>query len=99
MGMDHGTGETGVTRRSLLATAAATAAVAATGAETALASGAARDVPARSLPVPATVSPALQAFIGAPLAPGWDTIPTDAAGWQALVAASVEAAAPLLPEI
>ncbi len=58
-----------------------------------------REVPARSLPVPDTVSPELQAVIGRPLAPGWDVIPKDAAEWRAMAAASAEVAAPDIAKI
>jgi monoterpene epsilon-lactone hydrolase len=52
------------------------------------------DVPARSLPVPTTVSPAMQALIGAPLRAGWNTIPSTPEGWRALAAAGLAAARP-----
>lgn len=58
-----------------------------------------RQLPARLLPVPGTVSPALQQRIGAPYPPGWDVIPTDAAGWKALQAASSASVAPHLPAL
>lgn len=94
----------GLSRRALIAAAAGAAAMAARPqigrAETPpqQAPGA-RMVPARSLPVPTTVSRALQARIGDPLAPGWDAVPTDAAGWRALAKASADAVAPILPEL
>lgn len=80
---------------------AAAAALAATRGTPALAEGVteAREVPARNLPVPDTVSPELQAVIGRPLAPGWDVIPKDAAEWRAMAAASAEAAAPDIAKI
>ena len=43
-----------------------------------------RDVPARSIPVPTTVSPELQQLIAAPLRPGWNTPPTTPEGWKQL---------------
>jgi monoterpene epsilon-lactone hydrolase len=43
-----------------------------------------RDVPARSIPVPTTVSPQLQQLIAAPLRPGWNTPPTTPEGWKQL---------------
>lgn len=58
-----------------------------------------REVPARALPVPDTVSPELQARIAVGLAHGWDEVPADAAGWRALAAASAAAVARVLPEI
>lgn len=53
-----------------------------------------RALPPRTLPVPGTVSPALQAFIAAPYPPGWDAVPQSAAAWKELAAQSVAAAAP-----
>jgi acetyl esterase/lipase len=58
-----------------------------------------RDLPARTLPVPATVSPQLQALIAAPFALGWDVVPQTTAAWKELAAASAAAAAPFLAEI
>ncbi|MBP7002017.1 alpha/beta hydrolase [Amaricoccus sp.] len=90
---------TSLSRRAALAAAAATVAGAAVAESlpaaadpTAPAGG--RIVPARPLPTPTDVSPELQAVIARPLAPGWDAIPADAAGWRAMAAASAEAAAP-----
>jgi acetyl esterase/lipase len=87
-----------MTRRAMIAASAALAAAPA-GAGPVPAPEDARVVPARHLPVPGTVSPALRALIARPLAPGWDTVPADAAGWRAYAAASAVADAPLLPEI
>jgi acetyl esterase/lipase len=61
--------------------------------------GDARPIPARLLPVPRTVSPALQQRIAAPYPPGWDNIPADAAGWRAMQAASAAAVEPHLPAL
>ena len=44
-----------------------------------------REAPAKTLPVPTTVSPELQAIIAQPLRAGWDTPPTTKEGWAALV--------------
>ena len=41
-----------------------------------------RDVPARSIPVPADVSPQIQALIAAPLRRNWDVLPATGAAWQ-----------------
>ncbi len=46
---------------------------------------AAREGPARLLPVPDTVSPAMQAAIGAPPLPFWNTHPKSAEEWKAFV--------------
>ena len=92
-----GTGEAaGMTRRRLLGAAGTVALTTAAGwtgtavltAPAAAAAPAGRTVPARTLPVPTTVSPQLAALIGAPLAAGWDSVPADAAGWRALAAQS-----------
>jgi acetyl esterase/lipase len=55
-----------------------------------VAGGASRplDVPARTLPVPTTASPEMQAIIGAPLSGTWNTIPKTAEEWKALAAPS-----------
>jgi len=87
-----------MTRRRLLGAAGtvavmATAGVTGMGVVTAPEAAAAptgRIVPARSLPVPGTVSPQLSAVIGAPLPVGWDSIPADATGWRALAAQSAD---------
>ena len=44
-----------------------------------------RQIPARSLPVPETVSAAMQAVIGAPLAPIWNAHPKSAQEWKEFV--------------
>ena len=53
-----------------------------------------RDVPARSLPVPTTVSPEIQQLIAAPLRQNWNTPPTTPEGWKALAAVGLAAAQP-----
>ncbi|RYC32373.1 alpha/beta hydrolase [Lichenibacterium minor] len=45
-----------------------------------------RDEPAKTLPVPDTVSPELQAVIAQPLHDGWNTPPTTPDGWRDLAA-------------
>ncbi len=57
------------------------------------------EVPARSLPVPTTVSPQMQKLIAAPLNPTWNVIPTSAAEWQAVADASAAAGARTLPDL
>ena len=49
---------------------------------------AAREVPARTLPVPTTVSPEIQRLIAVPLSPTWNFHPTSAAQWKDMVAKS-----------
>lgn len=44
-----------------------------------------RDVPAKSIPVPNTVSPQLQAIIAQPLSSGWNTPPATPDAWAQLV--------------
>jgi monoterpene epsilon-lactone hydrolase len=43
-----------------------------------------REVPAKTIPVPNTVSPELQQIIAQPLRSGWNTPPTTAEGWKQL---------------
>jgi epsilon-lactone hydrolase len=50
----------------------------------ALTSQAPRDEPAKTIPVPDTVSPELQAVIAQPLRSGWNTPPTTPEGWKQL---------------
>src|SRR5436305_5976361 len=42
------------------------------------------EVPARTLPVPTTVSPEMQTLIGAPLSATWNAIPKSADEWKAV---------------
>jgi acetyl esterase/lipase len=58
-----------------------------------------RDIPAKSLPIPETVSPQMQRLIGAPLSPTWDVIPTTAAGWKEQVNAGYQATMKGLPAL
>jgi acetyl esterase/lipase len=53
-----------------------------------------RALPARTLPVPDTVSPELRALIAAPYPPGWDVAPDTVAAWKELARQSAAAAAP-----
>jgi epsilon-lactone hydrolase len=59
----------------------------------------AREVPARNLPVPETVSPQIQKQIAAPLTPTWNVIPTTAAGWKEQVEAGYQATMKGLPAL
>ena len=52
------------------------------------------NIPARSLPVPDTVSTGMQALIAAPLRAGWNNFPSTPEGWRALAEAGRKAAAP-----
>jgi acetyl esterase/lipase len=48
----------------------------------------ARQIPARSVPVPTTVSPEMQALVAAPLSPTWNVAPTSVEEWRTLSAPS-----------
>jgi acetyl esterase/lipase len=58
-----------------------------------------RDIPARTIPVPDTVSPQMQKLIAAPLSPTWNVIPKTAAEWKAQVAAGAAATMQTLPAL
>jgi epsilon-lactone hydrolase len=62
-------------RMLLRVTCLAALAVLAPGALAQPASNAGTEVPARTLPVPDTVSPQVQKLIAAPLRPGWNVLP------------------------
>ena len=53
-----------------------------------------REVPAKTVPVPSTVSPELQQIIAQPLRNGWSSPPTTSAGWKQLAESIRAAAAP-----
>ena len=59
----------------------------------------ARELPAKTIPVPDTVSPQMQKLIAAPLTPTWNVIPTTAAEWKAQVDAGAAAAMQGLPAL
>jgi epsilon-lactone hydrolase len=56
-----------------------------------------REAPAKSIPVPLTGSPQMQALIAAPLRPGWNVLPKDADEWRSATAAGAAATLALLP--
>jgi acetyl esterase/lipase len=56
-----------------------------------------RDVPAKSIPVPATVSPQMQKIIAAPLRAGWDDVHRSPEEWQASARANAAATIQTLP--
>src|SRR5262245_312008 len=58
-----------------------------------------RELPARSVPVPDTVSPQMQKQIAAPLTPTWNVIPKSAEAWKAKVNAGGEATVRGLPAL
>ena len=53
-----------------------------------------RDAPAKTIPVPDTVSPAMRAIIAQPLRANWDKPPTTPEGWKALSDGFATLAAP-----
>ena len=61
--------------------------------------GAAREVPAKTIPVPESVSPQIQKLIAAPFSPTWNVIPDTAAGWKEQVNAGAEATMKTLPAL
>ena len=58
-----------------------------------------RDVPAKTVPVPETVSPQMQKLIAAPLSPTWNVIPNTAEGWKEQVNAAAAATVRGLPAL
>lgn len=58
-----------------------------------------REVPAKTVPVPDTVSPQMQKLIAAPLPPTWNVIPKTAEEWKAQVDASAAAIMRGLPAL
>lgn len=56
-----------------------------------------RAAPAKTLPVPATVSPQMQAIIAQPLRTNWDKPPTTPEGWKQLSDGIATAVAPQIP--
>jgi monoterpene epsilon-lactone hydrolase len=59
----------------------------------------ARQVPARVIPVPDTVSPQMQAIIAQPYNPTWNVVPKSPAEWKAIVDKAAAAVVATLPEI
>jgi monoterpene epsilon-lactone hydrolase len=59
--------------------------------------GQGRDVPARTLPVPDTVSPQVQKLIAAPLRPGWNVLPKTGEEWKPVADAGAAATLKTLP--
>jgi epsilon-lactone hydrolase len=61
------------------------------------ASNAGSEVPARTLPVPDTVSPQVQKLIAAPLRPGWNVLPKTGDEWKPISEAAAQGAIKNLP--
>src|SRR5580704_15802530 len=59
----------------------------------------AREMPARIIPVPDTVSPQLQKIIAAPINPNWRDFPKTGAEWKAQVDTAAAAAVKALPAL
>ena len=68
-------------------------------AKAAMATAGTREVPAKLLTVPDTVSEGMRPIVGAPLPANWDDVPTTAEGWKQLAVASTEGAGPVLDDI
>jgi acetyl esterase/lipase len=60
---------------------------------------AARQIPAREIPVPDTASPQLQGLIAAPFSPTWNTHPKSPQEWKAFVEARAQLALKGLPAL
>ena len=56
-----------------------------------------REIPARTLAAPGSVSPQIQSIAGQPLRQGWNTPPTTPEGWRALADTGATAARRTLP--
>ena len=56
-----------------------------------------RDVPAKTVPVPDTVSPAMQAIVAQPLRANWDNPPTTPEGWREMSDGNAATVAPQIP--
>ena len=59
----------------------------------------AREVPARTIPTPDTVSPQMQAINAQPYNPTWNVVPKTADEWKAIVARNAAATIATLPTI
>ena len=57
------------------------------------------DVPARTLPVPDTVSPQVQKLIAAPRRAGWDVLPKTGDEWKPVAEAGAAATLKILPDL
>ena len=82
-----------------LACFAAAVALAATHAGAQSPAPGAREVPAKTVAAPDTVSPQMQKLIAAPLTPTWNVIPTTVEEWKAQVNAGADATLRALPAL
>jgi acetyl esterase/lipase len=58
-----------------------------------------RQIPARDIPVPDTMSPAMRAVIGGPLSPIWNEHPQSKEAWQSFITSRANAIAAALPDL
>jgi epsilon-lactone hydrolase len=58
-----------------------------------------REVPARNIPVPDTVSPQMQKIIAAPISPNWNVFPKTGEEWKAQTVAAAATAIQALPAL
>jgi acetyl esterase/lipase len=58
-----------------------------------------RELPAKTVPVPDTVSPQVQKLIAAPLTPTWNVIPSSSEAWKAQIDAVYAATMKALPAL
>lgn len=58
-----------------------------------------RQIPARDIPVPDTVSPAMRAVIGGPLSPVWNEHPKSKEAWKSFITSRANAVAAALPDL
>jgi monoterpene epsilon-lactone hydrolase len=64
-----------------------------------VASGGGRQVPARAIPVPDTVSPRIQAIIAQSYNPNWNVVPKSDAEWRAIVDKAAAGVVATLPDL
>jgi acetyl esterase/lipase len=58
-----------------------------------------RELPSRSIPIPDTVSPQMQALIARPFNPSWNEAPETTAAWKARVEKAAAATVAVLPKL
>lgn len=88
-----------LTRTAVLALTLAAASCAIAAAQQSTAPQGARQVPARVIPVPDTVSPRMQAIIGQPYNPTWNVVPKSDDEWKAVVDKAAQGVVATLPEL
>jgi epsilon-lactone hydrolase len=88
-----------MTRRALLSRSLAAAFVVTVSSQAGAQSPPPRELPARTIPAPETVSPQLQRIVGAPISPTWNVFPKTAPEWKAVVDAAAAEAVKRLPAL